>query len=72
MQLTQVAASGVEPDLIADENGHLPARSSVPQVQAGMSRLIKLDSQLHQTLDTVLAEAMARMYSRDTSPGSNG
>jgi hypothetical protein len=59
--LTPVAASGgPEPDLITGEN-EPPADPVVPQVKAGMSRLIKeLDSQLHQTLDTVLAEAMAR------------
>jgi hypothetical protein len=35
--------------------------SAVTQIQAGMSRVIReLDSQLHETLDTVLAEAMAR------------
>jgi hypothetical protein len=59
IQLTPVAASGgPEPDSIADEN-EPPADPVVPQVKG--SRLIKeLDSQLHQTLDTVLAEAMAR------------
>jgi signal transduction histidine kinase len=59
------------PDMDAVSGGHGPDRntvekepiaySAIPQIQAGMSRLIKeLDSQLHQTLDTVLAEAMAR------------
>jgi signal transduction histidine kinase len=59
------------PDVDAASGGQVPDRntvekepieySAIPQVQAGMSRLIKeLDSQLHQTLDTVLSEAMAR------------
>jgi hypothetical protein len=61
LQLTRGTANeGQGPARSTGEAEHL-ADSAAPQIPAGVSRIIKeLDSQLHHTLDTVLAKAMAR------------
>jgi hypothetical protein len=61
VQLTLCATSGGSGPAQSTGENEPFTDSAAPQIQAGMSRLItELDSQLHQTLDTVLAEAMAR------------
>jgi hypothetical protein len=73
IQLTPVAASGgPEPDLITGEN-EPPADPVVPQVKAGMSRLIRAGF----TAASNIGHGPGRSHGRDIihevySPGSNG
>jgi hypothetical protein len=61
LQLTGGAASGGPVLGRSTGEGKPVADSAAPQKEAGVSRIIKeLDSQLHLTLDTILAKAMAR------------
>jgi hypothetical protein len=74
IQLTPVAASGDrKPDSITDEN-EPPADPVVPQVKAGMSRLIKswIRSCIKHWTRSWQKQWPEILFTKSTNPGSNG